>query len=192
MVTQLSLTYNRANVSRYILKNFLIENETALSILPKQTILPFQPLLTIIHTKQSYKLGNLNWGHPSSNVESTIPFLNLRKDKTLTRHFEMHRCLILCDAFSVKSSSHLSLTYSAIDHQTDHLFFLAGIYVKQIIEHKTYYFASLMTQSYKGHELPIVLNADQLHFYLNPLTIVDELNFLFYQHPNQSVFSTKF
>jgi len=187
MVTQLSLTYHKANISRDILTNFLIENEAALSFLPVEKIEPSQPLLSIIQTASSYKLGNLNWGHSTTYETGTILFEKLKKNTVLKKHFHLHRCLILADQFTIKEN-HTTRQFLPDNHGTNNLMYFAGLYLKQIIHHKTHYIALLITQVYQGQELPILLNHDQLKFYLNPTTIVDELTFLFYQHPSQQLF----
>jgi putative SOS response-associated peptidase YedK len=187
MVTQLSLTYSKANISRDILTNFLIENEAALSFLPIEKILPSQPLLSIIQTPSSCKLGTLHWGHPTTYETGTILFEKLKKNTVLKKHLHLHRCLILADKFTVKEN-YTSRQFLPANHEPNNLMYFAGLYLKQIIHHKTHYFALLITQIYQGQELPVLLNHDQLKFYLNPTTIVDELTFLFYQHQSQQLF----
>lgn len=184
MLSNLILSLEKKYVSEYIYKIFKVENEIALKNIPSSGLHPLDHLVTIIHKDDSYKLGQLPWGRKTSPFLTTLDTSLINQSSVFKKHLEKKRCLVLINAFEISSEKGQPSIFS-FKHSTDQPLLLAGLYFTTIVNKvKSTHVTLLITDPPAPYALnipsmPVILNPDQYYFWLNPKTIVPELNFLF-------------
>lgn len=183
MLIELSLTATPQRLSQFIIKYFSIENESVLRSHSFENIHHFQEVLAIIGDKQMFKTGTLQWGRTKNPQLLTLSKKAIDQSLVLKNHYQSHRCLILTNGFYTLNPQTNDRYY--FNEINEKFLLLAGIfYTTMDAQIKKHHVAIMSTSSpdqyaLGGPILPVVLNQDQWHFWLNPKTIVSELNYLF-------------
>jgi len=187
MILKLSLSMSKQIVSQFIFKQFNIENESALLSLPQANINPFDELITIIAADSTFRMGRLPWGSNSLPHQLTILAEPNPQSPLLIKYLRKNRCLILANEFSIKENDEDRLKY-VFKEKNNQPLLIAGLYFTTVTNNiKSSYF-SILTTALNNHPssitqvIPIILNPDQYKFWLNPKTLVSELNFLLLPH----------
>lgn len=187
MILKLSLSMSKQIVSQFILKQFNIENESALLSLPQVNINPFDELTTIIADGLTFRMGRLPWGRKSLPHQLTLMAETNPQSPLLVKYLKKNRCLILISEFSIKENAKDRLKY-VFKEKNNQPLLIAGLYFTTVTNNTKSSYVSILTTSLNNHpssttqSLPIILNPDQYKFWLNPKTLVSELNFLFLPH----------
>jgi len=187
MILNLSLSMSKQKVSQFILNQFNIENESALLSLPNKHIQPSNELITIIADDSKFRIGRLPWGRKSLPHRLTIFADANPQSSFLITDLKKNRCLILVTEFSIKENDEDLLAY-VFKEKNNQPLLIAGLYFRTVINNIKSTHVSILTTSLNNQpssisqEIPIILNPDQYKFWLNPSTLVSELNFLFLPH----------
>jgi putative SOS response-associated peptidase YedK len=187
MILKLSLSMSKQIVSQFILKQFNIENESALLSLPQVNINPFDELTTIIADGLTFRMGRLPWGRKSLPHQLTRIAEPNSQSPLLIKYLKKNRCLIPISEFSIKENDEDRLAH-VFKEKNNQLLLIAGLYFTTVTNNTKSSYVSILTTSLNNHPssntqtIPIILNPDQYRFWLNPNTLLSELNFLFLPH----------
>lgn len=197
MCGRFGLTFPWEKTSRYLYETFAVEIDESKLQLPLFNITPTQPLLTLIHDRNKYRVGLMTWGFMSSH-ENRQPVINARSEtlyeKPMFRQaFIKQRCLVIGSGFyewdRKQTPSQPYWFYGSGPYMV-----FAGIYqvIKDNLGNKLANVSLLTTQanalmSTIHDRLPVILNPDQYQHWASPKTPIDELHFLFKSTNYQSL-----
>jgi putative SOS response-associated peptidase YedK len=197
MCGRFGLTFPWEKTTRYLFNTFGVEIDESKLQLPRFNIAPTEPLLTLIHDGNRYRVGLMTWGF-TSGQDSRHPVINARSEtlheKPMFRQsFFKQRCLVIGTGFyewDRKQTPSQPYWFYA----SEPFIVFAGIYQVFKDEHgKKSAKVSLLTTKANAlmstiHDrLPVILNSDQYQHWVSPKTPIDELQFLFKSTNYQSL-----
>lgn len=179
------VSYTYEELLKFLHNSYQIE-ELDLDYAPRYNIAPGQPLLTVIKSKDQYKVGYIDWGLiPAFAKDETTKYkmINARSETIDVRvsykdSFASKRCLILTNGY-YEWNNKRPYVFEKIDKS---MFGFAGIWsVNKIIHNRPIYTTSILTKEADElmedihSRMPVVFDLEEAIKWLDDKTSKEDL-----------------
>lgn len=196
------VSYTYDQLLEFLNNSYQIE-ELNLEYSPRYNVSPGQRVLSVIKSKDKYKVGYLDWGFiPPFSNDKKIAFkmINARSETveekvSFKESLKKKRCLILANGFYEWKRENKEKTPYLFKMKDDRLFAFAGLWtVNDKVDNKKAYTTTILTteandiMSDVHHRMPVILDLEESIKWLDMDSSVDELKSLLDQYDSKKMF----
>lgn len=192
MCGRFTIAKSKTETNRFLSEAFNLGNLHDFN-LPRYNIGPSQDLISLIFDGENYRLGHIAWDYRVKHKDRLKVMINARGETVdqlyaFKKSFLNRRCLILADGF-YEWDKDTKQAYRIIKKDGS-LHFYAGIYQSYIKQGVKHFGALIITTSANDliqphHDrMPVILDSDQAHAYLDPHIGVQTLKELLKPYPS--------